>query len=172
MTNESLTHDELISLLEYKPDTGCFVRIKAVGNNGNWKAGDNVGSVDTQSGYVKIGLKGKRFYAHRLAWFYVHGVWPKGKIDHINHVRNDNRLINLRDVDDFAHARNCSMQSNNASGATGVYWNTDRNKWQARIMVNRKNLYLGMFDNIKDAKNARKLAEVEHGFHSNHGLRA
>ena len=71
-------------------------------------------------GYWDIGLDDKRFYAHQLAWLYVHGVWPKAEIDHINMDRADNRLVNLREATKAQNNFRRKLQSNNKSGRTGV----------------------------------------------------
>lgn len=170
MTSNSVTQEQLKSLLSYNTKTGEFTSIKAVGHNGNWKAGRKVGYLDRSNGYIKISLLGKKHYAHRLAWLYVYGHLPKEKIDHINHDRMDNRLSNLRVVSDLESARNCSKCKSNTSGFTGVTWDKNLSKWVVRIMVNRKNLHIGVFEDIEIAKIARKEAEKEYGFHKNHGV--
>ena len=170
MTTKSLTQDKLKGLLNYNPETGIFTRAVDSGRNNCWKKGSVSGYFDASNGYVKVSLLGKRYYAHRLAWLYVHGKFPENKIDHINHNRTDNRLCNLRTVSNTDNSRNCSKQANNTSGTTGVVWDRDLLKWSARIMVNRKCLYLGVFVDIELAKNARKQAEVKYGFHKNHGV--
>ena len=91
--HDSITADELRSILHYNPLTGVFTRIRSAHPH---RVGVVVGSVS--HGYILIGLLGKRYRAHRLAWLYVYGTWPKHDIDHINRNRSDNRICNLRDV--------------------------------------------------------------------------
>ena len=170
MTKPMLTQEELKELLNYNPETGIFTRAINSGRNDRWKKGSVAGYLDDSNGYIKVSLLGKRYYAHRLAWLYVHGEFPVNKIDHENHDRTDNRIINIRLASDSQNAMNCSKQVNNTSGTTGVVWDKDLLKWAARIMVNRKCLYLGVFVDIELAKNARKQAEVKYGFHENHGV--
>lgn len=124
-------------------------------------------------GYLSHGYKtGAVFYvsmrAHRAAWAIVHGCWPKGEIDHINGVRDDNRLANLRDVNSSLNSRNCKTFVHNTSGQTGVDWLPQNRKWRARINAGRL-YHLGHFDKFEDAVAARKAAEERLGFHENHG---
>lgn len=109
--------------------------------------------------------------SHRLAWFLYYGSWPNGVVDHENHNGRDNRIVNLRDVTHAENLRNAKRSKANKSGVTGVYWNKVARKWHASIGggVNRKIIYLGLFSDIEVAKAARKKAEEELGYHTNHG---
>jgi hypothetical protein len=88
-----LTHARLREKLDYDPETGEFR------HGGRYLAGRQrrAGCLDS-GGYMMISVDYRRYKAHRLAWFYVHGQWPCGQIDHINHIKTDNRIANLRDV--------------------------------------------------------------------------
>lgn len=119
-------------------------------------------------GYILVSLNGTQLKAHRLAWFYEYGVWPSGEIDHINHDRSDNRIINLRDVPRTENAKNKSVHSHNTSGTTGV--GRTRGKWVAYIGTNGRHINLGVFADKESAVVARRNAEAEHGFHANHGM--
>jgi hypothetical protein len=121
---------------------------------------------------------GKDGYAVRTIYILGHGknrkrtslrlhnfLMPKKKgfiVDHINRNRLDNRRLNLRYVNYIINARNKNMQSNNTSGYTGVTWHKMSKKWLANIWVNKKYVYLGTFENIKDAIYKRKLAEKKY----------
>jgi hypothetical protein len=120
-------------------------------------------------GYIQISLDGKLHRAHRLAWRLFHGEWPDGEIDHINGVRSDNRIENLRVTSRVENMRNQKRHNTNTSGTAGVCWHKKAKKWVAMIKVNNKLLYLGLHADKADAISARKAAEVQHGFHSNHG---
>ena len=85
---KSLNHKWLVQNYRYDPETGLFFRF------GSARV---LGSLNSD-GYVKIKMRGQTVLAHRLAWFYVHGVWPEFVIDHRNEVRHDNRIRNLRDI--------------------------------------------------------------------------
>jgi hypothetical protein len=126
------------------------------------------GSVNSW-GYRQIQFKGKQYYAHRLVWLYVHGKFPNEQIDHINGDKLDNNIENLRDVSCQENKRNVSKYSNNRSGHTGVIWATHADKWVASIRVDGKLKHLGLFNILEDAVEARLQANIEHGYHDNHG---
>jgi len=104
---------------------------------------------------------------HRLAWLYMTGEWPENQIDHINHIGTDNRWVNLRDTDE--NPMNRGMQGNNTSGFTGVSWHKYGKKWQAEMQVGGEHIHIGYFTNKQQAIDARKSANIEYGFHENHG---
>lgn len=163
--------DHLRSVVSYSEDTGEFTRIKTIGRNAI------AGSI---AGYIKINKKTGKAYrqikiarikvmAHRLAWFYVHGVWPDGQIDHEDGDGLNNRISNLRVVTQQVNSRNARLGKRNTSGRVGVYWHNINKKWIAQIVISGKLLVLGRFDNFDQACSARTSAEIEHGFHKNHG---
>jgi hypothetical protein len=122
----------------------------------------------TGKGYVRIRVGGELFLAHRLVFLYCFGSMPDEEVDHINGVRNDNRLVNLRQVSRAENSKNKKTPKNNTSGHAGVYFDKQAKKWVAIIKVNRKNIYLGFYKEKKDAINRRLLAVREYGFHENH----
>lgn len=165
MKNKNLpeiSQELLKELFDYSPKTGLFTRIKRT--SPSVKIGDIAGTKH-KKGYIEIRV-GKKYKAHRLVWLYTYGYLPK-QIDHINGVKDDNRLENLREVDNQENQRNTSINSNNKSGATGVYFYS--NRWRATIGVDGKHIYLGDYVKYSDAVNSRKNAEVLYGFHKNHG---
>ncbi len=88
---------------------------------------------------------------------------PEGKVvDHINRDSLDNRNENIRFCDNLENSRNIGPKKNNTSGVSGVYWNSDNNKWRSRIKVNYKTIEIGSFDKLEDAKKARKEAEIKY----------
>jgi len=107
-------------------------------------------------------------FAHRVIFAMANGWWPSGQIDHINGIRHDNRAINLRDVSRSENMKNAASRKN-TSGVMGVYWDSGRSKWAAHIAAPGVKRSLGRFDNIEDAIIARKMAEIQYGFHENHG---
>ena len=159
-----LTQGELKKQLHYNSSDGVFTRLRTFSGV---KAGDVAGSIS--NGYAMINVLSKLYPAHRLAWLYVYGEWPKNQIDHINHIRDDNRIINLRDVTHQENHKNKKQQCNNASGVTGVYWNKVCEKWQSSVSVEGKLLHLGYFTDKFEAICARKSAETKYGYHNNHG---
>lgn len=156
--NARLTQSRLREMLSYDHDTGHFYWRRD--RTGGVRLGDVAGSV-CGSGYVQIRLDGGRYKAHRLAWLYVHGAWPTDQIDHINGVRTDNRLLNLRQATRAENSQNRARGSDNTSGHMGVSWAAHINKWIAQIKVNGVGRYLGCFDSIEDAVQARAKAKAE-----------
>lgn len=83
-------------------------------------------------------------------------------VDHINHKKFDNRSSNLRNVTGSQNMMNRSKGTNNTSGYVGVVWHKKDHRWQAQIVVNQKNIYLGQYQDINDAIRARKKAEEKY----------
>lgn len=153
----TLTQERLKELLDYNPETGAFTR--RMSRRGA-AAGSVAGSVHNR-GYVQITVDGANHLAHRLAWLYVYGVWPTQDTDHINRVRNDNRIANLRDVSHRENMLNTGVRSDNTSGVIGVCWVAARGKWHSCIGVFGRTRHLGRFADFNDAVAARRAAEVE-----------
>lgn len=162
-----LTQRKLKDILDYYPETGIF-RWKIVKAN-NIHIGDIAGTIRTD-GYIAIKIDYKLYKAHRLALLYMTSHFPTDQVDHRNHIREDNRFVNLRETTNKENGKNHKMKCNNTSGITGVDWHRNVKKWRARIMVDDKDIHLGHFININDAAAARKVAESKYGFHSNHGI--
>lgn len=90
-----MDQEALKLLLTYNPETGEFTRLKGTGKGA--AAGTvTKGCIDKSNGYRRICVQGKQRYAHRVAWLYMTGQWPKDQIDHKNMDRSDNRFGNLR----------------------------------------------------------------------------
>lgn len=159
-----ITQELLKELFHYNPETGIFTRLKSVQS-----AKRGVSGSKCERGYIFICINGKNYRAHRLAFLYMTGHIPLCHCDHINHDRSDNRLRNLQAVTRQENLKNKSMYKKNTSGTTGVYWRERDKKWRAYIGVKGKQVILGLFDNKNDAIKSRKLAEIEYGYHSNHG---
>lgn len=152
-----LSKDQINDLLHYDSETGVFVWNRAPGRNFRLvgRAAGRIGS----AGYVEIGLGGKRYMAHRLAWLLVYGQWPKRQIDHINRIKTDNRISNLREATVPQNGHNVGVQSRNTSGVRGVDWRPGRSRWRARLMVESTGVSLGNFSDFFEAVCARKSAE-------------
>ncbi|MGL6141784.1 MAG: HNH endonuclease signature motif containing protein [Enterobacterales bacterium] len=135
-------------------------------------AGAPAGSI-TNRGYAVVSVNNRRFLVHRVIWEMFYGEIPEGlEVDHINHNRIDNRIENLRLVSRLDNLRNQSRYRNNTSGMTGVCYDKVYSKWRAHITIDGKTIALGKFASFDAAAEARKAAEVEFGFHSNHGAKA
>lgn len=159
-----LTQKRLKEMLDYNPETGVLTWVIS---QGRVKTGDICNS-KCRYGYVMVRLNSKKYRAHRLAFLYMTGKWPEF-IDHINHVRDDNRWVNLREVTYQENNRNASISKNNKSGFTGVCWITRDEKWLAKIVINKKPVYLGFYGDRFEAICARASANNKYGFHPNHG---
>ena len=151
-----LTAEYLRSVLHYDPETGIFTWKVRTANC--VKVGDVAGCLEGE-GYLHIQLQSRKHKAHRLAWLYIRGSWPTDQIDHINRIRTDNRIANLREVSNKQNHQNKSKPSNNTSGHPGVVWDKQKSKWKAQIRHNNKLIHLGYFATIEEALSARKAAE-------------
>lgn len=145
-----LTQEVLKQQLSYDETTGVFRRL--VTNTNHVKAGDVAGT-KKDSGYVTIMVCGRIYQAHRLAWLYVHGVWPTKVIDHINGVRDDNRICNLRDVSSRVNAQNVRRSTvKSVTGMLGAH--PYQGKFVSSITANGVNHYLGYFNTAIEAHEA------------------
>ena len=161
-----ITQKELKELFKYSPSIGEFTRVVTTGNRS--KAGAIAGSLGV-SGYLQISINRKIYKAHRLAWLYEYGEMPKGQIDHIDHNRSNNKIVNLRIVCHQDNGKNQKLRRNNKSGFNGVFWHPECSKWMASVKVDGKSKYLGLFNELSDAVLERLNAESEIGYHVNHG---
>lgn len=158
--NKTIDHTDLLRHLHYDPSTGIFIRLRRAGNR---SVGSNPGTV-ANTGYLVIQVLGGMYLAHRLAYFYMNGSWPTDQIDHINGDRLDNRWVNFREVTQDENSRNHGGQPNRR---TSRYRGIKRvkgsqiNPWMARGMVDRKEIYLGVFPTQEEAFAARVKWEKE-----------
>lgn len=167
MSKTILTRKRLKEMLHYDPETGDFTWMTSTNNF--IKMGDVAGCLNKIDGYIRIMVDGKLYLGHRLAFLYMTGKFPIDQCDHDNQIRSDNRWENLNQATDTTNSKNRSMRNDNTSGCVGVSWHKRDNKWHAKIGVNRKYKHLGIFAKKSDAIKARKAADIEYGFHKNHG---
>ena len=137
-------------------------------NRSTKKSGDIAGGLDS-FGYLIVSVNHLNFKCHRIIWALFYGVWPTGQLDHINGIKDDNCIENLREVTSIENARNQKLFKNNKSKLPGVVWHKGANKWQATITVNYQQIYLGLYEDFFEVVCARKSAELRHGYHINHG---
>lgn len=159
-TSRDITAEELRGAFHYDPDTGVFTR--TVRTSGRIKVGDIAGSV--QRGYLAFHVSGVLCRAHRMAWLYVHGIQPNGFLDHINGVRHDNRLANLREATPGQNCQNTrTSHANNKHGFKGVNFDPRRtaNKFLAYLSTGRKRVFLGSFPTAQEAHQAYLIAKVQ-----------
>ena len=171
MSNQNITHDRLLEVLNYNPLTGIFT----------WRSGRQGvtsteliagGEYTCKDGYSYIGIDYKTYRAHRLAWFYVHGSWPSDQIDHRNRVTSDNRISNLREATTKTNHQNMPMRSDNTSGVTGVNWSKQNKKWETRIYHAGKLFYRKYHQSFHKAIAIRKALEFMLDYDQSHGKSA
>lgn len=163
------TQQELKNLLHYDPETGYFTWLKCNPYYHNMPSNFRAGG-RTQKGYIEIRIGRKGFKAHRLAWVYMHGEMPEDQIDHINGIKDDNRIANLRPASNSENCRNRPKAKHNTSGHKGIYWVADHNKWRVIIRFNDKNHHFGYFKDKDDAiAEANRAREELHRHFANHG---
>lgn len=155
---ERLSYDTRTGLFKWK----CRVSTRV-------PKGSKAGSLHKKNGYVLIKILRRTYKAHRLAWLIVYGSFPPNQIDHINGIKHDNRIINLRAVTHAENSRNRSLDIRNKSGHLGITYNKKTNRWIAQIGGTRKRVNLGHFENKEDAIEARRIAEINYNYHPNHG---
>ena len=146
----TLSLDKLKQQLDYCADTGVFTW--AVTKNRVSKG--DVAGFKTSKGYLSTKLNGKTYKLHRLAWFYVYGTWPKNQIDHINGIRTDNRICNIRDVLPVENSQNRSLaRKGSKSGVIGV--SIERgHRYRSTLQINGVKHNLGTFDTPEEASSA------------------
>jgi hypothetical protein len=131
----------LLQLVDYDPETGIFTR-------GGAKVG--TGSGPPSNRYCQLKVAGSRYLAHRLAWFYVHGIWPEHGIDHKDNNRLNNRISNLRLASASQNAANKRRPATNTTGFKGVRAKPN-NRWRSEIQHNGKSISLGTYATKEEA---------------------
>lgn len=175
-----MTQARARELFNYDPETGQLTWRKRAASEFTdeahavtWNkrfAGQEVGGISKLHGYRRIRLLDREWKAHRIIWLMVHGNWPE-EIDHINGVRDDNRLCNLREVDHAENMRNLALNGLNKSGTAGVSYAPRDEAWRATANLAGEFIHLGNFKTFEEACAARKAAEKVMGYHPNHGRR-
>ncbi|WAX10801.1 hypothetical protein BV739P1_00002 [Phocaeicola phage BV739P1] len=162
-----LAYEEAKELFAYDRETGIIKWRKRTCNR---QRSNMVAGYTSSNGYIQIRFSGKLYYGHRIAMLLAYGFCDdEMEIDHINHVRNDNRLVNLRFVTRTENLRNQSRRSNNTTGVTGVYYDKARRKYKAQIRVDGADIHLGYLSTLEEAAKARKDADIKYNFNVNHG---
>lgn len=141
-----LTAERLRSLLSYCRLTGEF-RWR-VAKDRSIKPGDLAGNM-RPNGYVIIGIDGRYYVAHRLAWLHVTGEWPKSQLDHRDLNKSNNRFVNLREATMSQNCANKRCQSNNLCGVKGV--TRVGGRYYARIRKHGILHHLGSFATAEEA---------------------
>lgn len=145
-----MNFDRAHTLLEYNPDSGVLTRrISIRGHN----AGSVAGTV-MANGYRGITVDGRHYYAHRLAWLMVTGLMPETDIDHVNGLKDDNRLTNLRLATRSQNNGNARRRKDNTSGYKGVSFHPQTEKWRAAIHIKGRKHHIGLFQTPEEAHQA------------------
>jgi len=135
--------------LDYDPDTGVIVWKKKPFRS-HITIDHEAGTVNHQ-GYRQIGLRGKIKFSHIVAWFLHYDEWPLAHIDHINGIKDDNRICNLRVVTHRENHHNLSIHRDGKLVGTTSVKRKNEIKWQSNIQVNGKEYHLGLFPSEKEA---------------------
>lgn len=160
-------------LIEYDRDTG-FLHWKDRPNCSGFKraglkAGMLVGSMH-KSGYLVVEISNVNYLVHRVAWLIHYGKWPNGQIDHINGIRTDNRIKNLRDVSPRDNASN--THKHRSGKLLGACYDKDTGFYLSSINLKGNSVYLGRFTAPEEANMAYKIAlENEDKFESKKQMR-
>ena len=149
-----ISQAEVRYYLNYSPETGIFRRIRYYGERCNKSINKIVGT--DCNGYLKIGIGQNEYKSHRLAWIYVHGELGQDEvIDHINGIKHDNRIANLRKCTYAQNAQNIvKIQKDNTTGFLGVCYDKSKRKYMASIKVNSKQKFLGRYNTPEEASEA------------------
>ena len=136
----STTKEVFLSRLSYNSQTGDF----------HWVSSGKIAGTVDRLGYRRICFEGNFYYAHRLAWFLVHGVWPIDQIDHVNGNPKDNRLDNLREASHSNNKKNCKTRKDNVLNIKGVD-HRGNGKYRARIFHGNRHINLGTYKTPEEA---------------------
>ena len=158
-----ITAERVREVLDYNPDNGVFTWIKTCSTRA---MSGSVAGTRRKNKYIQIRVDKKIYLAHRLAWLHFYGSFPPEEIDHINRVRDDNRIENLRAATKLENMQNLPKHKRNTSGILGVSRRNETGKWDARIHVNGRDIRLGSYSTIEEAAAIRAEAKAKyHTFH-------
>jgi hypothetical protein len=153
-----LTQEQLKEILHYDPETGIFRwRVSTAHRVKPW----DVAGTKTDTGYILIGHKNISLKAHRLAWLYMTGEWPKHQIDHKDGSPSNNSWQNLRQATHKQNLENQPLRQDNTSGFRGVSWDKKKKKWEANLGHYRKKIFIGYFDTAEEAAQAAAAKRAE-----------
>jgi HNH endonuclease len=149
---------DIRNLFSYNSQTGAIFWVA----RGRGRIKKKPAGTVISTGYIGVLVNGKRYLAHRIAWFLHFGEWPIDQINHINGIRTDNSILNLRLATNAQNGKNYGNNKSNKSGFKGVSWCKYTGKWRSTIKVDGKTLDKGRYSDINDAIFARGKAEIEH----------
>jgi hypothetical protein len=157
VTQAQVLAKRLSQVLTYDPASGV---LRWLVSRGKGRAGEIAGN-QHRNGYLRVGFDGRDYLAHRVAWCMHHGVWPTSAIDHIDGVKTNNRIANLRYADKSLNGQNLksSHKDKVVPAPLGVSWIKRRKKWRATICVRGTTKQLGLFDDVNEAARAYAYAK-------------
>lgn len=175
--NECFSYNPETGEVHWKKRPRHHFKSEASMNRANGQQAGKLAGSDDGSGYIRIsislpveGRKVVHLRAHRIAFVIHYGRWPLVHIDHINNVKNDNRISNLRECDDAQNIKNSKRRSTNTVGLKGVTFISKTNRFRAQIVCDYKLKFLGEFATAEEAHAAYCKAATElHGEFANHG---
>lgn len=145
-----MTYEEVRALYDYDPE-GYLVHKKGRHQH----VGKRAGFADiADSGYWVIERKGRWLKAHRLIWLWHYGSYPVHSIDHINRVRTDNRIENLRDATPTQQNQNTAYAQKNMTGYRGVNFRKDKNRYRGVVKAEGKKYYTRNYKTAEEAYEA------------------
>lgn len=160
----TLTPEDVRFRIDYNPETGEFLWKNSKMPKKNGKKAGNPQKI----GYYVLSIDKIHYLAHRIAWCHFYGEWPELLIDHIDGDKLNNKISNLRLATKQENQWNSNIWKSNKSGFKGVFWNSQKNKWQAKATKNYAGVHLGFFDDPLEASEAyKKYAEENHGMFYN-----
>jgi len=144
-----LSATRLREVISYDPETGLFRWERPTSNR--VAVGEIAGCLSSTLGYIVVRVDGHMHQAHRLAFLWMTGRYPRGLVDHINRDRTDNRWINLREADYSQNAANSAKHTDNSLGFKGVHIHQQTGRYRAQLAVRGKRVSLGLFDTAEQA---------------------
>lgn len=161
-SEESITVEELWSILDYDKSTGLFIWRERADRDLKWNVryATQVAGTIGENGRRYISINKILYLSSRLAWFYTFGIWPDIDLDHRNTNPLDDRIWNLRKATFSQNNTNTNVRSDNKSGYKGVSWHNGAKKWRATIKTNGSYIHLGFFFDPKLAADAYRDAAI------------
>lgn len=146
-----ITQELLHKMFFYDPNSGSLLFKPYLAN----KRKNQVVGYLQSNGYMCVSVEGKKHSLHRLIWMFHYGSFPSKQIDHVNGIKTDNRIENLREANSSENQQNQRQPSaSNTSGFLGVTWCKKNKRWVSGIKLNRKRFHLGYFDTPEKAYDA------------------
>jgi len=165
-----ITQEKLKEVLHYNPNTGLFKW--RIGFRNQINAGDIAGTKMGKKGnyYISIGIEGKYYLAHRLAWLYMTGSFPSNEIDHKLGNGLDNKWEGIRASTRSQNCENRKLFKNSTTGITGVNvcidrrCNNDLLRYTSVISIDGKPKQLYKGKDFFEACCVRRSAENNRGY--------